>query len=505
MEGEIDPRLRGDVLAQHAQYPALPPSSHGIMNPLRPALDPMHPSTTANPTRSATHQASDPSPLQAQAPTPGQAQAQAPPYYDLASIDPSNASEQTVDAATAGHDPKRPRACEACRGLKVRCQPDEDNFDGPCKRCAKAGRNCVVTVPSRKRQKKTDSRVAELEKKIDALTASLQARRSEGRDDPESEGEAYNMAEDQRGYKTGMADAPRTDRESVKRPAANGQDQSAYRDKSRSSITSASESPVTYRSSLSQISGVKRRHSDNEGIAQTYGTASSSTGVNSPATRPSPKDGPPSIYSFLMPKNSKALPPPTPEPSTVSLSFNPHHDYTDVIDRGLLSSETATIIFDKYAKQMSQHMPIVIFPEATTAAEVRKARPTLFLAILSVGSGAFYPDLQRLLTREIMRIFADRIICSGEKNLELVQALLVTVMWYWPPEHFEELNFYQLSNMAMTMAVDLGLYRKPLSRNQALAQPAGTWRDKRRGACLPDSSTVEARRTWISCYFLCAV
>lgn len=74
-------------------------------------------------------------------------------------------------------DLKRPRACDACRQLKVRCEPDEKHPSGSCKRCAKANRRCVVTPPTRKRQKKTDSRVSELEKKIDALTASLQASR----------------------------------------------------------------------------------------------------------------------------------------------------------------------------------------------------------------------------------------------------------------------------------------------------------------------------------------
>lgn len=77
-------------------------------------------------------------------------------------------------------DLKRPRACDACRQLKVRCEPDDKNPSNPCKRCAKANRSCVVTPPTRKRQKKTDSRVSELEKKIDALTASLQASRRVG-------------------------------------------------------------------------------------------------------------------------------------------------------------------------------------------------------------------------------------------------------------------------------------------------------------------------------------
>lgn len=35
-------------------------------------------------------------------------------------------------------DFKRPRACDSCRGLKVRC--DQENPNVSCRRCAKAGR-----------------------------------------------------------------------------------------------------------------------------------------------------------------------------------------------------------------------------------------------------------------------------------------------------------------------------------------------------------------------------
>ncbi|KGQ11902.1 hypothetical protein BBAD15_g2339 [Beauveria bassiana D1-5] len=90
----------------------------------------------------------------------------------------SGSPAQASAAAAAATDPKKLRACEACRGLKVRCEPDPN--DGPCRRCKKANRRCVVTAPTRKRQRKTDSRVSELEKKIDALTASLQARTAGG-------------------------------------------------------------------------------------------------------------------------------------------------------------------------------------------------------------------------------------------------------------------------------------------------------------------------------------
>ncbi len=87
---------------------------------------------------------------------------------------PSRPTQYSGDGGT-DNSTARSRACEACRSLKVRCEPDPENPEGTCKRCAKARRPCVVTVPNRKRQKKTDSRVAELERKIDALTASLHA------------------------------------------------------------------------------------------------------------------------------------------------------------------------------------------------------------------------------------------------------------------------------------------------------------------------------------------
>jgi hypothetical protein len=145
----IDPRLRSDTSGN--EYPPLhrPSSSAITTNQNRVSL----------PTPQSGH-------------SPGTPQS----VGNAGSTGP-NRGEGSPEAGST--DPKRPRACEACRGLKVRCEFDTNNLDGPCKRCAKANRNCVVTIPSRKRQKKTDSRVAELEKKIDALTASLQATKSQ--------------------------------------------------------------------------------------------------------------------------------------------------------------------------------------------------------------------------------------------------------------------------------------------------------------------------------------
>lgn len=194
------------------------------------------------------------------------------------------------------------------------------------------------------------------------------------------------------------------------------------------------------------------------------------------------------------------------EPAGFLVQGNPQkpprtHEYADVIDRGLLTAEMASNMFDCYVEKMAPHFPAVVFPAGTAAAEIRKTKPTLFLAILSAASGSNHPELQRILTKEVMAIYAERIIVSGEKTLELIQALHISTLWYWPPEHFEELKFYQLIHIAAVMAIDIGMGKKnKISKSKA----GGLWRDHPwRRTPYPDPESIEARRAWLACYFLC--
>ena len=384
------------------------------------------------------------------------------------------------DAHDGGsHDPKRPRACEACRGLKVRCEPVVDNPDGPCKRCTKANRNCVVTAASRKRQKKTESRVAELEKKIDALTATLHAQKSgsasgvygsenglEQESPPQVRGNPYQQVTNG-GYESFA----------VGRPDVRVGEWDEYQKTPNYKSRVASSPPMV-------IAGQKRKLND----GRDYSTVSGSPlpGSAGPARR-SVDNNNPQNYGFL-------LAGPSPNGPQV-------HEYADVVDRGVVTADMASRMFDCYVEKMAPHMPAVVFPIGTPAAEVRKNKPTLFLAILSAASGSNHPDLQRALTKEVMGIYAERIICNGEKTLELVQALLISTLWYWPPEHFEELKFYQLIHIAAVMAIDIGMDKKnkaPKSRT------AGLWRDTPwRRTPYPDPETLESRRAWLACYYLC--
>ncbi|OHW93090.1 fungal specific transcription factor [Colletotrichum incanum] len=372
------------------------------------------------------------------------------------------------DALHGGNsdDPKRPRACEACRGLKVRCEPHPNDPEGPCKRCKKAGRNCVVTVPTRKRQKKTDSRVAELEKKIDALTASLQARGS-----------------------------------SVAPSAAGGGGGA-----STSTSTARDENP--HKQKAWGNHGIARNWNKNTNTG-TPGLSVDGLGLDSQESF----GGDRGRFDTLIPpstgqKRKLSDRGDTPSEMTESGSGGrpapPIHmgsDYADVVERGILSAGKAAELFERYNTHMVPHMPAVVFAAATTAEETRKTKPLLFLAIMSAASSES-PNVQRRLVKELMQIFAEKIIITGEKSLEIVQALQVAVIWYWPPEHFEELKFYQLVHIGAVMALDLGLGRRTGGRKMQIPYQ---WRNHPfKRAPPPDPASIECRRAWLAAYFLAA-
>ena len=457
---DIDPRLRGDAsgpATAYLQQQRLPGTT----------LPPIAANLPGLPSGQQSQSQSHYPPLQEDSPQQGQ-------YH----TPPSGDDHGSADAGPDGNpnDPKRPRACEACRGLKVRCEPVPNNPDGPCKRCAKANRNCVVTVPSRKRQKKTDSRVAELEKKIDALTATLQASKggpvttTHNSDAGAELGGLQNAQSRHHPYEQvtngSYGSSPFAARPSDPRMRAN--EWSGF-PKLPEYERKASAPPMV-------MAGQKRKH--------TGSPSDTRSPMSTGAARKSTDATPPSLHPVYMTDK---------QPQT--------HEYADVIDRGIVTTEMASRMFDCYVERMAPHMPAVVFPLGTVAADIRKTKPILFLAILSTASGPNYPELQKLMTKEVMSILADRIICSGEKSLELIQALLVSTLWYWPPEHFEELKFYQLIHIAAVMAIDIGMGKKVKAKQKI---SAGLWKDHPwRRTPFPDPETAEARRAWLACYFVC--
>lgn len=445
----LDPRLR----AEQAQAQAAPAATTSYPSPLQ-AANRAHQTDTGSNTLS-----------------PGQypphPDAHQPPYSQHTSYDPINdvntASHGTPDSGgqEAGQDgQKRPRACEACRGLKVRCEFDGSIPDGPCKRCARAHRNCVITQPSRKRQKKTDGRVAELEKKIDALTASLNASKTTPPSYGPGTGSRQPAGQGSSAYTSHAIFDPQHDTRLLSG------------DWERPPPRPAEVAPMISQSSTT-MSGQKRRNEDGP-VTYAFGSTSKPATSEALDTSEDPK-----------------------------LRQSSDREVATILVKNAISPQAAETMFRRYTEQMAPLMPAVVFPPDITWSDASRAKPVLFLAILSAASGSVDPELQKAITKDLMQLYATRIMINGEKTLELIQALLVSTIWYYPPEHFEELKFYQFIHTAAIMAIDINISRKnkdPKARVNSSGFFAGTFG---RQNTHPDPESIEARRAWMGCYYLC--
>lgn len=130
--------------------------------------------------------------------------------------------------------------------------------------------------------------------------------------------------------------------------------------------------------------------------------------ADDPASQPTPTAGNSSLYNQGGP------------------TIYDHSDIDENLNK-IISPEDAERLFDRYVNEIVPQFPAVPFPAGTTAQEIRKSKPILFLAIMSGTSfGAGIPaDTQIALEKEFRDVMATCIWKTGEKSLQLVQALQV--------------------------------------------------------------------------------
>jgi hypothetical protein len=132
----------------------------------------------------------------------------------------------------------------------------------------------------------------------------------------------------------------------------------------------------------------------------------------------------------------------------------------DVIDRGIISLEDAEQLVAYFIHELAFFFPLIVLPSNTTAAQLRQTKPILFLSVIAATSITVDAGLAAVLNREMVRLYAERFFIEGEKSLELVQALLLMIIFYLPPASPLKLQLYQYTHIASTMALEIGLANK---------------------------------------------
>lgn len=125
--------------------------------------------------------------------------------------------------------------------------------------------------------------------------------------------------------------------------------------------------------------------------------------------------------------------------------------------------------------------------------QIRVKSPILLLSILAFtcthNMQGTELDVHDVLVRETMRLLGDEVIGRGQRSLEIVQALLLSAFWSKNTRTGQQASCYQIVQLAVDMAVDLGIAGIAWQPS-----PAAYF------CRLKDLTSLEARRTWLACY-----
>lgn len=181
-------------------------------------------------------------------------------------------------------------------------------------------------------------------------------------------------------------------------------------------------------------------------------------------------------------------------------------EFVEISITKIISVRAANAYFERYRTELSANFPVVVIDPAASAIEIRSSKTVLFLAIIAAasdgdGNVGTQKRLQRLLTLVLTHCYS----MNDEYNLELVQAFIVSALWYTPSDLIygpKPVNMRQLSHAATNVAINIGL-DKP---GQTKSWDFGIARHAQDLQVLNSSpvADLEARRTWLGCYFIAA-
>lgn len=182
-------------------------------------------------------------------------------------------------------------------------------------------------------------------------------------------------------------------------------------------------------------------------------------------------------------------------------------DFVEKSITQIVSNPTAVAICQRYSAELAENVPAVIIHPSVSVPEIRSNKPILFLAILAVASGCVCDiDTQRRLRALISIVLSHCYLKDSEYTIELVQASIVLALWHTPSEPSQgqdAMDMEQLSHAAANIAIHIGLGKQ--TSNKIWDLPTRRYgQDSQRSKSLQLADDLEARRTWLGCYFICA-
>ncbi|SMQ50063.1 unnamed protein product [Zymoseptoria tritici ST99CH_3D7] len=227
-------------------------------------------------------------------------------------------------------------------------------------------------------------------------------------------------------------------------------------------------------------------------IQQLLGSTSSIENKNVDSNGPSPDNA----SSARRQPSTPLVPDPieTPAGAGQLLSLTPSTE-SDAVAMGLLSTEAARILLQRFKTTLTPHFPFVVVASEVSLEILQDTRPFLLLCIIAAAS---YDDvvLQRRLGRQVQHCIAGRMIYRNAISLETLQGLLIHIAWC--QYHPRPRSYTQYLQLAIGIVVDLRFDRKPQSRPwKTRLNPTDTTQPK-------GYLELDEQRAVVGCYYLCS-
>ncbi|GAB1320540.1 Transcription factor domain-containing protein [Madurella fahalii] len=314
---------------------------------------------------------------------------------------------------------KGPRACTTCARAKSRCIPGPKGQE-KCERCHRLRKPCSSQTPAppRKRKEPKPTRVAELERRLEDLTArieSVQRLGSTVQSPPDSEDHCAPPRA------PGVSEGPRG---SVIPPNACASAPTFGRD-----CWSSQFAHLFPKKSIFEAPDEQQQQQERMAIGRMEVAVGADTPSLAPVLAPPLPPGPGSASTAISSPNRPFCQQPSPQPpQRQAQSLWPHED-------------EAESLLAEYKTHMGHLNPFAIVPPRMSSAELREQKPFLWKAIMT-QSCLFDGPRQIALGNELLREISEAAFMKPQKSLDLLQGLQILISWF----HYN-LNKFQMTNL----------------------------------------------------------
>lgn len=182
---------------------------------------------------------------------------------------------------------------------------------------------------------------------------------------------------------------------------------------------------------------------------------------------------------------------------TGTTSNRPESPVATAPDLNSLSASEEVSLYNYFRDELLPHYPVIHIPMSNNYNTIRDKKPLLYHAMVTASSAAMQPMIAPMLYRSLEQTLAQAAMVDGQKSLDLVQALLISAIWAYPPSSFSELKFGRFAQMAADILMDLNILDE---LSQCLSQD-GYLKIDSLGDEIP---WLEKARTLLGCFLLCS-